>query len=73
MLEEAGRKAQELAVLQQEKDGLFSELRDSRMEVAKITQARDLLKREMAKLKNLRAKEVMKLETKLKGRCKAFH
>ena len=63
-----GVKSQETALLQQEKENMFAELKESRVEVSRATQTKDTLKREMTRLKTSHAKELDKLHKRLKGR-----
>ncbi|CAG5136859.1 unnamed protein product, partial [Candidula unifasciata] len=64
--EELATKNQELELLQQEKENIFKELKESRIEVANWMSRRDLLKKEVVRGRALHAKEINKLQTKLK-------
>lgn len=68
IMEELSVKHQESSLLQQEKENIFAELKESRMEVARLTENKDNLKRDLSKLKSAHAKEVNKLHAQLKGK-----
>lgn len=63
---EMGTVSQEASLLQQEKENIFAELKESRIEVSKVTEAKDSLKRDMIRLKTSHAKELDKLQKRLK-------
>ena len=67
LMEEMGVKSQELTLLQQERDKLLAELKESRLEVSRVTESKDDLKRSMARLKTSHAKELDKLHKRLRG------
>nr|KAG5688789.1 hypothetical protein BaRGS_033273 [Batillaria attramentaria] len=67
LVEEMGVKSQEMALLQQEKDNLYTELKDSRVEVSRLSDAKDSVKRDMARLKSSHAKELEKIQARLKA------
>lgn len=58
---------QEFVLLQQEKENIFKELKESRVEVANLVSRRDVLKKEIVRSRTLHSKEIHKLQTKLKG------
>ena len=60
-------KAQECMLLQQEKDKFFAELKESHVEVSRVTESKDDLKRSMTRLKTSHAKELDKLHKRLRG------
>ena len=66
-MEEMGVKSQELTLLQQERDKLLAELTESHLEVSRVTESKDDLKRSMARLKTSHAKELDKLHKRLRG------
>ncbi|XP_071088207.1 coiled-coil domain-containing protein 158-like isoform X2 [Haliotis cracherodii] len=67
LTEDMALKVQEMDIMHQEKDNLFKELKDSRLEVANITQTKDMIKKELSKLRSSYEKEISKLQSKLKG------
>ncbi|XP_048240681.1 coiled-coil domain-containing protein 158-like isoform X2 [Haliotis rufescens] len=67
LTEDLALKVQEMDIMHQEKDNLFKELKDSRLEVANITQTKDMIKKELSKLRSSYEKEISKLQSKLKG------
>ena len=67
-MEEMGVQSQEMGLLQQEKESIFAELKESRQQVAKATELKDNIRREMSRLKTSHAKELDKLQRRLKGK-----
>ncbi|XP_067664137.1 coiled-coil domain-containing protein 158-like [Haliotis asinina] len=67
LTEDLALKVQEMDIMHQEKDNLFKELKDSRLEVANITQAKDMIKKEVSKLRSSYEKDISKLQSRLKG------
>ena len=62
-----------MGILQQEKDNLYKELKESRYEVATLTEEKDSAKSEYEKELAQSVKEFSKLQAKNKGNCKLFH
>ncbi|GFR62515.1 coiled-coil domain-containing protein 158-like, partial [Elysia marginata] len=64
--EELAVKSHELETLQLDRDTVLKELKDSRSQVATLTSSKDDLKKELARTRALRNKELSKLQAKLK-------
>lgn len=66
--EEAALRQEEMMIVHQEKESLFSELKESRYEVSLLTEQKDAVKRELEKEIDSQAKEISKLQAKVKGK-----
>jgi hypothetical protein len=58
---------EEANIIQQEKDNLYRELKESRFEVATVTQEKDKIKDIYEKQKADREREICKLQVRVKG------
>ncbi|XP_065933306.1 coiled-coil domain-containing protein 158 isoform X8 [Magallana gigas] len=65
--EEAALRQEEMMIVHQEKESLFSELKESRYEVSLLTEQKDAVKRELEKEIDSQAKEISKLQAKVKA------
>ncbi|XP_022320777.2 uncharacterized protein LOC111122998 isoform X3 [Crassostrea virginica] len=65
--EELSIRQEEMMILQQEKDSLFSELKESRYEVSCLSEQKDAVKKELEKEIDSQAKEINKLQSKIKA------
>jgi hypothetical protein len=59
---------EEANIIQQEKDNLYRELKESRFEVATVTQEKDKIKDIYEKQKADREREICKLQVRVKGK-----
>ncbi|XP_059157866.1 coiled-coil domain-containing protein 158-like [Physella acuta] len=60
------KKTQELEAVEKERDHLASELKDASLKVSTLTSSKDAIKKELVRVRGAHAKEISKLQTKLK-------